>query len=292
MQRRLPILLLALLCAAPLAGFLPRLFGARTSEPLDRRPTWAQLVVVTCGELPADLDLSGPGFSALEARAARAALLPVDGGPADGEGSSARAAAALWTGRSPEPASGAVPIAESAWTLAEAARRAGGATAAFLEAPLVSQAGIGGFSTVVEDAELGPERLAALAGEHLAIHPDERALLWLHLAAAGPRGAALEDLLGRLHGVLEERGHRWDALVVVTALPGEDRTAGPVPLWVELPNALYAGRYGQGAADLVELTGTLLEILRLPGPDVTRGELPMASSSASLATLLQGGGVE
>jgi hypothetical protein len=280
------------LCAAPLVGFLPKLFGARTSEPLDRRPTWAQLVVVTCGELPTDLDLSGPGFSALQARAARASVLPVDGGPADGGGSSARSAAVLWSGRSPQAAGGASSIAESAWTLAEAARRTGAATAAFLEAPLVSEASITGFSTVVEDAELGPARLAALAGEHLASHADERALLWLHLAAAGPRGAALEDLLGRLHGVLAERGHRWDALVVVTALTGEDPAAGPVPLWVELPNALYAGRSGRGAADLAELTVTLLEILRLPGPDVTRGEPPLASSSASLATLLQGGAVD
>jgi hypothetical protein len=270
-RRRLPTLLLALLCALPVLGYLPKLFGARTQEPLDRRPTWAQLVVVTCAALPADLDRSGPGFRTLEARAAVAALRF--------GGSQVEAATVLWTGR----ASGA-----GTWSLAEAARRTGAATAAFLATPLATQGAIAGFSTVVESAELTPERLAALADEHLASHADERSLLWLHLAEVG--SAALDDLLARLHAVLESRGHRWDALVVVTPLP-EEPTGAVQPLWVELPNSLYAGRRGQGAADLAELTTTLLEILRLPGPDVTRGELPIVPTSR-LATLLQGGRVE
>jgi hypothetical protein len=279
------MLALALLCAAPVLGFLPRLLGPRTGEPQDRRPTWAQVVVVTCGELPPDLDLAGPGFSALAERAAGAALRPME--------SPRAGAASLWTGRAPDETTDGdgSSLAPGAWTLADAARRTGAATAAFLAAPLASQCGIAGFDTLVESPDLDPERLASLADAHLAAHAGERSLVWLHLADPGPRGAALDELLALLHASLERYGHRFDALVAVTPLAGSAPRAEALPLWIELPNSLYARRQGRGAAEITELTSTLLDILRLPGPDVTRGELPIAAPSR-LPTLLQGGAVE
>jgi len=279
LRARLPILLLTLIIAAPLAGFLPRMLGERTPEPLDRRPSWVQLVVVTCDRLPAELGDVGPGLATLERRAARAALrAPVPT-------AAAAAAVSLWTGRR-DALSDLAPGGPEPWSLAAAARRTGAASAAFLQSPLVSASGLGGFDRVVEDSALEPGHLLSLADEHLARHSGRRSVLWLHLADPGPRAERLDELLAGLHRVLEARGHRWDALVLVTALTAD--AGARLPLWAELPSALYAGRRGRGTAELTDVAGVLLQLLRLPAPDVTRGEAPI-ESTPDLTILLQGG---
>jgi hypothetical protein len=160
-------------------------------------------------------------------------------------------------------------------------------TAALLEAPLVTSANLAGFEHVVEQRDLGPAGLVALADEQLAERALERHVLWIHLSDPGPRGRALDRLLSGLHDALDARGHRWDALVLVTPL-GEE---GAAPLWAELPSALYAEREGRGTADLADVAGLLLQLLRLPGPDVTRHQAPV-ESSPDLGVLLQGGTIE
>ena len=263
---RLPTLLLAALILLPAIGFLPRLLGEPTPLPLDRRPTWAHTVVVTCEAIGPGAR-SDPGLVELERRAARAAVrLPEE---------AAEAVAQLWTGR-------AERTGAAAWTLAGAVRDSGGRTAAFSNRPYVTGGGLAGFDRVLEDPGLSPADLAELLAEQL--ESDRRTLTWLHLETGADDGA-LGDLLEGVHRALEAAGHRWDALVGVTALGAE---RGMAPLWAELPSALYADRAGTGAAPLVDVAGLALQLLRLPGPDLPRGQLPIESTGA-LATLLQGG---
>lgn len=274
--------LLALLVLAPLAGFLTRCVGSRTPEPLDRRPTWAHLIVVTCDRLPEDIDPAGPGFATLERRATRVALRSPD------TYQPAVAAASLWTGRrlcATELAEyeGALP-----WSLSCAAQRTGADSAAFLEAPLASMARLSGFDRVVETTDLGPERLLQLAEEHFDEDTGRRKVLWLHLADAGPRAARLDRLLDGLHRAIEARGQGWDTLLLATALSAE--LGSDIPLWAELPSDMLAGRQGRGSADPADVARVLLDLLRLPAPDVSRGEVPV-ESSPDLAILLRGGTV-
>ena len=276
-MRRLPSLLLAILIAAPLIGFLPQVLGERTPEPLDARPAWAHLVVITSSAPPDRARLDAPAFARLSAGAARAAVLP--------EPDERDSAAALWTGRAPVGDSRLPP---GSWTLALAARRSGAATAAFLRAPLVGALGLEGFETVVEEPPPAPagepsRPLAAHLERHLAEHAGRRSAVWLHVADA-PLGPEVEAALA----ALERQGHAHDALVLVTSLTSGGEEPTPVPLWARLPSALYAGRQGSGSARLTDVAGVLLQVLRLPVPDVTRGEAPV-QSTPDLATLLQGG---
>lgn len=282
MVSRSSVFVLVLLVLAPWAGFLRRSLGTRTVEPQDRRPTWAHLVVVTCDRLPADLDRGRPGFAALERRATRAALRAPEPGEA------AVTAANLWSGR--RLSSGELERTPGSlrWSLACASQRSGASCAAFLERPLATQAHLAGFERVIEAADLGPERLLRLAGEHFDGEPQRRKLLWLHLSDPGPRGERLDALLDGLHRMIESRGQGRDTLLLATALEAEPEAE--IPLWVELPSDMLAGRKGRGCADPSEVASVLLDLLRLPPPDVTRGEVPI-ETGPDLAILLRGGTV-
>jgi hypothetical protein len=281
-RARISISLLVLLIVAPLAGFVPQTCGTRTSEPLDLRPTWAHLVVVTCDRLPADLDRDHPGIASLERRATRVALR------ATASAEPAVEAARLWTGRPLGASDLSAPSDEFLWSVSCAAHRAGAASAAFLERPLVSRARLAGFDRVSEEADLGPERLLALAEEHLDRDPGRRKVLWLHLADSGPRGERLAALLDGLCRAIDARGHGLDTMLLATALTAEP--GSEIPMWAELPSDMFAGRQGHGSADPAELASVLLKVLRIPRPDVTLGELPVVSSP-DLEILLRGGTV-
>ena len=274
--------MLVLLVLAPWAGFLRGSLGSRTCEPRDRRPTWAHLVVVTCDRLPEDLDLGRPGFATLERRATRAALRAPD--PVD----AAVMAASLWSGRRVSANELERTPGALRWSLACASQRAGSSGAAFLERPLATQAHIAGFERVIEDEDLGPERLLRLAEEHFDGEPRRRKLLWLHLADPGPRGERLDALLAGLHRAIESRGQSWDTLLLATALEADP--GAEIPMWAELPSDMLAGRKGSGCADPSEVACVLLDLLRLPPPDVTRGEVPI-ETGPDLAILLRGGTV-
>jgi hypothetical protein len=191
-------------------------------------------------------------------------------------------AAALWTGRA-RALAGDPRLPPDSWTLALAARRSGAATAAFLRAPLVTALGLEGFEALVEEPAQSPGSLAAHLERHLVEHAGQRSAVWLHVADA-PLGPEVEAALA----ALERQGHAHDALVLVTALTSGGDERSPVPLWARLPSALYAGRQGTGSARLADVAGVLLQVLRLPAPDVIRGEAPI-ESSPDLAALLQGG---
>jgi hypothetical protein len=273
---------LLLLVLAPWAGFLRGSLGSPTREPLDRRPSWAHLVVVTCDRVPEDIDLQRPGFATLERRAARVALR------ASEPNEPAVTAASLWSGRrmsSDELARtpGALP-----WSLACASQRSGAAGAAFLERPLATEARLSGFERVIEGQDLGPERLVRLAEEHFDREPSRRKLLWLHLADPGPRGERLDALLDGLHAAIDARDLGWDTLLLATALDAE--VGVEIPLWAELPSDMLAGRQGRGTADAAEVACVVLDLLRLPAPDVTRGEVPV-ENGPDLSILLRGGTV-
>jgi hypothetical protein len=239
-------------------------------------------VVVTCDRLPADIDLERPGFATLERRATRVALRAPE--PCE----AADPAASLWSGR--RLSAGDLERSPGAlrWSLACASQRSGSSGAAFLERPLATQAHLSGFERVIEDEDLGPERLLRLAEEHFDSEPQRRKLLWLHLADPGPRAERLDALLAGLHRAIETRGQGWDTLLLATSLEAEPGTE--IPLWAELPSDMLAGRKGRGCADPCEVASVLLDLLRLPPPDVTRGEVPI-ESGPDLAILLRGGTV-
>ena len=173
--------------------------------------------------------------------------------------------------------------------MAEAARRDGAATAAFLEEPFVSATGIIGFDSVLEEPALWSERLVQLTAEHFERHVGERVALWLHLRNAGPAGRDLGDLLAGLHRALDATGRRNDSLVVVTGfsseLSGDERLR--VPCIFELPSSLNAGRRGVGSASLVDVALILLKLMHVDAPDVTAGEKALQSRVA-LAALIGG----
>lgn len=280
MLARTSAFLLSLAIAAPLAGFAPRVLGPRTHLPEDRRPSWAHLVVVTCDRLSGDQDLSGPGIEALQRRGARTSVR------AASEPDLALAAANLWTGRRVNPSELDSRAGPLLWSMSSSASRTGALGAAFLERPLASAAHLSGFDHLIEQPDLGPAGLLRLAEEHFDREPAERKVLWMHLADPGPDGERLDRLIDGVHRIVEARGQGWDTLLLVTPLCAEPKAE--VPLWIELPSDMLAGRWGRGCAESIDVATVLIDLLRLPPPDVSRGELPV-ESSLDLAILLRGG---
>jgi hypothetical protein len=275
--------LLCGLIASPLLGFLPAVLGERTPLPADRRPCFAHLIFVTCDQQPEHLDPPGVGFELLRRRGTHAMLVA----PEDDD--MAASAASLWTGQRLGSAQlraieGTIP-----WTMASAAQRAGGATAAFLERPLVSEAKLSGFERVLEQADLGPERLAELAEEHLAANPQRRIVLWLHLADPGAQGERLDALLQRVGHSILAHDMAWGTVWLTTALRAAGRSE--TKLWAWLPAAMYAGRRGTGRTEGIKIAAVMEELMRLPPPDVTRGEHPI-TSNVDLVVLLRGGTID
>ena len=316
-ERRARWALLALILLLPVV-YLPRVLSGAAPEPLAPRPAWVQLVVVTASRWP-DLDGAArhPAFDRLERRGTRArqayttTLVP------------AGAAASLWTGRWASAHGVLAPdraLAPGSWTMARAAREAGARTVAFLQEPFATATGIAGFEKVRESPDAAPSVLAADAATFLARHADERTLVWIHLADAGPGGADVGAVLDVLNTAREDpddaTGRRFDTLTLVTGFgtdvpddgepggigePGEPGEPGEIgdlgddrayrtPLWAVLPAALYAGRSGEGSVSLVDVAGVLCELMRLPRPDESRGERPIQSYTLNLEHALKGGG--
>ncbi len=282
------------LALAALILALPIGFGLRMSErgpdsPLPHRPLWAHLVVITVGAVPSDLDTSHRALLELARRAAGVERMYAP------SRSSAASAVSLWTGRWPMAhgvVSNDLRLPRGAWTLAKSARASGAATAAYLEEPFVTATGIEGFDAVVEQADLGAERLAQLLRGHLDTHADERVVAWLHLRDAGERGREAFALLGAVQAALDATDRRYDAVTMFAAFatdrPGD---AGfRVPFLVELPSFIEAGRRGPGAASLVDVAGLLVDLFEVPAPDPHEGEHE-AQSRAEFRFLLRGGNV-
>ena len=275
-------MLLAVLISATPVGFTLRLLAARTPAPADRRPSWAHLVVVTCDRFPDDFATDGPGLRTLQHRAGLATFRA----PPDPD--LAASAATMWTGRRQRAEDLARASEATPWTLASSARSVGTATAAFVETTLIRDAQLTGFERVIEGRPLGPERLLELTWEHVDQHPDQRFLVWLHLADPGPRGERLDALIDGLYRELDRRGHVWDKVLVVTALNSRD--GADIPVWVELPGAIFARRKGTGRTESSDVPGVIGLLIRVPIPDVTEGELPL-ESTINLTNLLRGGTV-
>jgi len=283
--------LAALIAVFPLA-YLPRLlFGdARLPEPPS--PRWAHVVVVTASRWPARGELDDPRLAELGRRASYADQVYAPCA------SRAGSAASLWTGRWPSNhgvLADDLALPPDAWTLAEAARRSGARTAAFLAEPFASATGVGGFERVVEDAAYDPRGLARDARAFLARHAGERTLVWLHLRDAGAGGRDAGELIGALHDASAASGRWIDTLTVATGFAraedgGAEDARLRVPLWVELPSRLYAGRRSTGAASLVDLAGLACDLLALPLPDPARGDAALQSRARHLGTTVKGGG--
>ena len=278
-QRAARVVLWALILAVP-AAYLPQLFGSGPTAPSPRRPAWVHLIAVTASHWEA-APPGAPPPPALEAFYREATGFERAFAPAT---ATAGSAASLWTGRWPAHhgvLSNDLALAPGSWTLAEAARRSGARTAAFLEEPFVTATGIGGFETVLERPELGPAELARAGAAFLREHPEERVLLWLHLERSGPGGRAVAEVLEGLAPALEETRRAHDALTLVTAFAGEGPPGSDarhrVPLFTALPAALLAGRRSPGSASPVDLAGVLRELLRLPHPDEAAGEASLQS---------------
>lgn len=282
MPSRLCTACLVALAAAPLLGFLPRVLGPRTPDPLDRRPTWAHLMVVTCDTTPEDLSQLGPGLTVLQRRGTRAKLRP----PVDDD--LAAAAASLWSGRRLTHPDLVATEGELPWSMACAARRTGAATAAFLERPLVSEGRLPGFEEVLEEPGLGPERMLRLLHAHLRANKQRRNVVWLHLADPGEHGEHLDALVRGLTIAILDGGQAWDTILLATPLgPGAQEE---LPLWAWLPSAMYAGRCGHGTGDATEIANIMVQLMRIPPPDVSDGETPV-DGQTDLMVLLRGGTV-
>lgn len=275
--------LLCVLIVSPLVGFAPAVLGERTPLPADRRPCWSHLIFITCDREPEDLNPPGVGFELLRRRGTHAMLVA----PADDD--LAASAASLWTGTRLGSAElraieGTIP-----WTMASSAQRSGAATAAFLERPLATEAKLSGFERVLEQPDLGPARLAELAEEHVAAHPQRRIVLWLHLADPGARGERLDVLLQGVARTLQEHELAWGTVWLTTALSASGRPQ--TKLWAWLPAAMYTGRRGTGRTEGIKIAAVMEELMRLPPPDVTRGERPI-TSNVDLVVLLRGGTID
>jgi arylsulfatase A-like enzyme len=287
----------ALVLLFPLA-YLPRLATTGPDRPQELPPAWAHVVVVTASRWPARIDLELPALAELErnASAPRQVYAPA--------ASSAGSAASLWTGRwaaNHGVVSNDLALAPGAWTLATALRESGARTAAFLQEPFVSATSVGGFELVHESAADDAGALGAAAAAFLRA-TEGRAAVWVHLAHAGPSGSDVDRALAALFAELDASGRRIDTLVIATGFGQDDPSAEGasaeeasdrryrVPLWVELPSRLHAGAHGAGALSLVDLAGTLAEVLRLPRPDASRGQLPPQSRLALATPILKGAG--
>jgi hypothetical protein len=272
--------LLCVLVASPAVGFLPTVLAERTPLPADRRPTWAHLVFVTCDLPPEEREPLGQGFALLVRRGTSAMLVA----PADDD--LAASAASLWTGRrlggeELRAIAGTIP-----WSMASAAQRSGAATAAFLERPLATESKLCGFERVLEQPDLGPERLVELAEEHLAASAGKRIVLWLHLSDPGAHGERLDALMQGVGQSILRHGLAWETVWLATALGAAGRPE--TKLWAWLPAAMYAGRKGTGRTEGIKIAAVMEELMRLPPPDVTRGEHPIGSN-VDLVVLLRGG---
>jgi hypothetical protein len=275
-------LLLVLLCVLAPVLYLPRvLLGRTTPMPARIPPAWTHLVVVTVGawaEVPTSDDAAPDVPGALGAFRRRASRIASVVAPSAARASSA---ASLWTGRYPRGhgvLSNALALPPGAWTLARAARSVDTRTAAFLQEPFVSATAIGGFDEVVEDAALDARALAERAADFLARTRGERALVWIHLADAGPRGIAVAAVLERLERALAETDRGPESALALALL---SRDGGPpepglpaeaslarwtAPLWVALPGALSVGRRSDARLSLVDLGATLTLLLGLEVP--------------------------
>lgn len=285
------------LCTLPLFAYLPRVLRERDSLPALPPARWVHLLVVTAERFDGGPDLELAPFAELEVRSTRPLeTLSTSTVPA-------AAAASLWTGRWPHHhgvLAADQALAPDSWTLASALRASGARSAAFLASPFVTTTGLAGFEQVFEDPAADPEQLATRAAAFIREHSAEdglreRIAVWVHLRDAGPGGAQLANAVETLRAALREAGALEDCVTLVTALsadPGGDPAKGErryrVPLWLELPAALFAGRRGQGTVGLLDLALPLVEVLAVEGPDALRGEAEL-QSRPEIATALAGG---
>lgn len=290
-RERFARLVLALaIVAAPIGLGVRVATGERTDGPRFQRPAATDLVVITAGVWDDPLEFpTGPAFEDLVQRGQRVG--PVWAGTDHRPG----AAATLWTGRS-APSHGVLAVGQrlphGTWTLASAARKGGAHTAAFLAEPLVRESGLSGFATVVEDEGLGAAQLGRLARGYLAEHAGERVALWLHLAAAGRRGADVEALLGEVHAALLATGRDDRVVLVVTAfsnrldLPDEGRLAVP---WVSrMPAAIQAGSISRSALAHVDGAHLLRRLLRLEPPSELDGQAELHGDALAFWSAMRG----
>ena len=283
-------ILLALAALAPVVLAL-RSLGPRTELPREPAPAWTHLVVITASSFEEQADPApAPELEQLALFEQRATSVQRTFSPSLVP---AAAAASLWTGRWPASHGVLAPdlaLAPGAWTLASAARAEGARTAAFLAEPFVEATRIGGFETAVERAAAEPAELLALAKAFLAGHSGERVLVWVHMARAGR--AELGAALAELGAALAADGRAPDTATLVTAFAaggarGEARWL--VPLWIELPSGLFAGRRGRGEASLVDLALPLARhVLDVDLPNARRGERALQSRER-IADALSGG---
>lgn len=259
--------LLVVLVLLPL-GFLPGMLRKSPPERLVHRKTPVSQLVITAGVWP----LGGEAaLDELDARASRIRQCYAPGADP------ARAAAGLFTGR--WPSSGGLldatqRLPSGTWSLASGARALGWRTAALLEEPLVSRVGLEGFEEVREQAELGPQGLADAALASWRRFADEPSLVWIHLADAGPEGAAVAALLTALEvapGGLDAK-RRVETAIVVTALGSGAlldvaNDAGlRVPLYFVYPADLLAGRRSRGSFSLVDLPAAICDVTGIAPP--------------------------
>ena len=272
--------LLFVLVAAPALGFLPKVLREREPLPADRRPTWANLVFVTYDRSPRDFAPIGPGLGLIVRRGTNAMLVA----PQDDD--MAASAASLWTGHRWDRAELAAVEGEIPWTMASSAQRCGAVTAAFLERPLVGEAKLSGFERVLVEPDLGPERLTALAEELVAANRDRRLVVWLHLADPGEHGERLDAVMQGVGATLLRHGLGWNTVWLAAPLCADGLPE--TKLWALLPAGMYAGRHGTGRTEGIKIASVMEELMRLPPPDVSRGEKPIGSN-VDLVVLLRGG---
>ncbi|QDU68020.1 sulfatase-like hydrolase/transferase [Engelhardtia mirabilis] len=282
--------LAALVLIFPLVYLVKVVTGERVPVPQRADPAWIHLVLITVG------DWSQPTFEPESPALVQMLQRGVFVGPiysaSDDPGASA---ASLWTGRYPansgvQSSSQALPF--GAWTLAEGARRSGYRTAAFLQQPFATRQNIGGFDQVIEGESLDVERLSQLADSFLRQHPDQRRLLWLHLERAGRDLADVDALLGAVQATLADTGDEVDTLTMVTGLTGSPRgwmeARCRVPLMMELPTQLSARSRSSSHLSLVDATGLLRLLMRLPNPDAGAGESALQSRGETLWNAVKG----
>ncbi|MFT5285542.1 MAG: hypothetical protein ACI8TQ_001707 [Planctomycetota bacterium] len=280
---------IALMLLFPVVYFASALFGA-TPSPIQPKPRWTQLFVLTVSEWPA-VSFSEP--SGLSRFAGQSGSIDQLYAPSLNPVSSA---ASLWTGRfqsrfqsgqSDRAAFKGLP--PNSWTLVESLRASGARTAAFLQEPLISQSGIEGFESVTEAPTLDLEAMTTLVVERLKETSNKRNCIWLHVTQ--PTIVQLSTLATNLRAVAHNAGIGHESLIVITGfgtpksltLDGQSRA----PLHMIIPGGTAAGLKGSGAASVVDLAGTLQSLLKLPPPIAP--QKPLHSRGEHLWRLLNGG---